>query len=73
MGTINIIKAALPHFKAQKRGRFIIFSSIAGALGMPGLGRKFLHSSMCGYSADSVDSIQRNEMGRGGTGGESHV
>nr|POE56800.1 putative oxidoreductase [Quercus suber] len=54
MGTLNIVQAALPLFRAQydaaraklarnssalaSGGRFIIFSSTSGALGVPGLG-----------------------------------
>jgi NAD(P)-dependent dehydrogenase (short-subunit alcohol dehydrogenase family) len=71
MGTVNIIKAALPHFKERKRGRYIIFSSIAGALGMPGLGRKSGGSFY--WRTLTCDSVQCHEMGGGGTGGESHV
>lgn len=46
MGTLNIIQLSLPYFREQsaKRqdgengGRYIIFSSTSGALGVPGLG-----------------------------------
>ncbi|EME82194.1 uncharacterized protein MYCFIDRAFT_215608 [Pseudocercospora fijiensis CIRAD86] len=46
MGTLNIIQLSLPHFREQsaKRkegenaGRYIIYSSTSGALGVPGLG-----------------------------------
>lgn len=38
LGTINIIAATLPHFRAQQHGRYLIFSSTSGALGVPGLG-----------------------------------
>jgi NAD(P)-dependent dehydrogenase (short-subunit alcohol dehydrogenase family) len=37
-GTINLISASLPHFRAQSSGRYLIFSSTSGALGTPGLG-----------------------------------
>ena len=38
MGTLNIIQLSLPHFRSQNHGRYLIFSSTAGALGVPGLG-----------------------------------
>lgn len=44
MGTLNIIQLSLPLLRAQKTeenevaGRYIIFSSTSGALGVPGLG-----------------------------------
>lgn len=38
MGTLNIIQLSLPYFRAQSHGRYFIFSSTAGALGVPGLG-----------------------------------
>jgi NAD(P)-dependent dehydrogenase (short-subunit alcohol dehydrogenase family) len=38
MGTVHIIQLSLPHFRAQNHGRYLIFSSTAGALGVPGLG-----------------------------------
>lgn len=38
MGTLNIIQASLPCFRKQNGGRFLIFSSTSGALGVPGLG-----------------------------------
>ena len=38
MGTLNIIQLSLPHFRDQQAGRYIIFSSTSGALGVPGLG-----------------------------------
>ncbi|KAF2653725.1 NAD(P)-binding protein [Lophiostoma macrostomum CBS 122681] len=38
LGTLHIIQLSLPHFRAQKHGRYLIFSSTAGALGVPGLG-----------------------------------
>lgn len=38
MGTLNILQLSLPYFREQARGRYIIFSSTTGALGVPGLG-----------------------------------
>ncbi|TLD23359.1 hypothetical protein PspLS_07220 [Pyricularia sp. CBS 133598] len=38
MGTLHIIQASLPYFRQQAAGRYLIFSSTAGALGVPGLG-----------------------------------
>ena len=38
MGTLHIIQLSLPYFRAQNHGRYLIFSSTAGALGVPGLG-----------------------------------
>jgi len=38
MGTLHIIQLSLPYFREQGAGRFLIFSSTAGALGVPGLG-----------------------------------
>lgn len=38
MGTLNIIQASLPYFRRQNGGRYLIFSSTSGALGVPGLG-----------------------------------
>jgi hypothetical protein len=37
-GTINILNATLSHFRQNRSGRYLIFSSTAGALGVPGLG-----------------------------------
>jgi NAD(P)-dependent dehydrogenase (short-subunit alcohol dehydrogenase family) len=37
-GTINILNATIPHFRKNRHGRYLIFSSTAGALGVPGLG-----------------------------------
>ncbi|KIW09223.1 uncharacterized protein PV09_00150 [Verruconis gallopava] len=37
-GTINMLAASLPYFRAQSHGRYLIFSSTSGALGTPGLG-----------------------------------
>lgn len=38
MGTVHIIQESLPYFRRQNGGRYLIFSSTAGALGVPGLG-----------------------------------
>jgi NAD(P)-dependent dehydrogenase (short-subunit alcohol dehydrogenase family) len=38
MGTLHIIQCTLPYFRQQGGGRYIIFSSTSGALGVPGLG-----------------------------------
>ena len=38
IGTLNILQLSLPYFRAQQNGRYLIFSSTAGALGVPGLG-----------------------------------
>ncbi|KAI0849355.1 NAD(P)-binding protein [Daldinia vernicosa] len=38
MGTLHIIQATLPYFRQQNGGRYLIFSSTSGALGVPGLG-----------------------------------
>jgi NAD(P)-dependent dehydrogenase (short-subunit alcohol dehydrogenase family) len=38
MGTLHIIQASLPYFRSQQAGRYLIFSSTSGALGVPGLG-----------------------------------
>ncbi len=38
MGTLHIIQASLPYFRQQGTGRYLIFSSTSGALGVPGLG-----------------------------------
>ncbi|RYC56844.1 hypothetical protein CHU98_g9361 [Xylaria longipes] len=38
MGTLHIIQASLPYFRSQAAGRYLIFSSTSGALGVPGLG-----------------------------------
>ena len=38
LGTLHILHLSLPHFRAQNHGRYLIFSSTAGALGVPGLG-----------------------------------
>ncbi|EUC43149.1 hypothetical protein COCMIDRAFT_101656 [Bipolaris oryzae ATCC 44560] len=38
LGTLHIIQLSLPYFRAQNSGRYLIFSSTAGSLGVPGLG-----------------------------------
>lgn len=38
MGTLHIINSTLPYFRRQTFGRYLIFSSTSGALGVPGLG-----------------------------------
>lgn len=38
MGTLHIIQSALPYFREKESGRYLIFSSTSGALGVPGLG-----------------------------------
>ena len=38
MGTLNIIQLSLPYFRERHGGRYLIFSSTSGALGVPGLG-----------------------------------
>lgn len=38
MGTLHIIHGALPYFRQRESGRYLIFSSTSGALGVPGLG-----------------------------------
>lgn len=38
MGTLNIIHLSLPYFRERNEGRYLIFSSTSGALGVPGLG-----------------------------------
>ena len=38
MGTLHIIQSSLPYFRRQNSGRYLIFSSTSGALGVPGLG-----------------------------------
>jgi NAD(P)-dependent dehydrogenase (short-subunit alcohol dehydrogenase family) len=38
MGTLNIIQLSLPYFRENHGGRYVIFSSTSGALGVPGLG-----------------------------------
>lgn len=38
MGTLHIIQCTLPYFRQQNAGRYLVFSSTSGALGVPGLG-----------------------------------
>jgi NAD(P)-dependent dehydrogenase (short-subunit alcohol dehydrogenase family) len=38
MGTLNIIQLSLPYFREKGAGRYLIFSSTSGTLGVPGLG-----------------------------------
>lgn len=38
MGTLNIIQLSLPYFRHRGGGRYIIFSSVSGTLGVPGMG-----------------------------------
>lgn len=38
LGTLHILQLSLPTFRAQQHGRYLIFSSTSGALGVPGLG-----------------------------------
>lgn len=38
MGTLNIIQLSMPYFRERQDGRYLIFSSISGALGVPGIG-----------------------------------
>ncbi|KAK4992012.1 1,2-dihydroxy-3-keto-5-methylthiopentene dioxygenase [Elasticomyces elasticus] len=38
LGTLNIIQLSLPYFRSVSAGRYLIFSSTSGALGVPGLG-----------------------------------
>ncbi|ESZ99315.1 putative Uncharacterized oxidoreductase [Sclerotinia borealis F-4128] len=38
MGTVHIIQSSLPYFRKHEAGRYLIFSSTSGALGVPGLG-----------------------------------
>jgi short-subunit dehydrogenase len=38
MGALNIIQLSLPYFREAGAGRYLIFSSTSGALGVPGLG-----------------------------------
>ena len=37
-GTLNMVRAVLPHFRARKAGHIVNFSSIAGLLGIAGVG-----------------------------------
>ncbi|KAF3920515.1 hypothetical protein ABW20_dc0108393 [Dactylellina cionopaga] len=38
MGLFNIMQLTVPYFREKKHGRYIIFSSTSGFLGLPGLG-----------------------------------
>lgn len=38
MGTLNIIQSSVGYFRERESGRYLIFSSTSGALGVPGLG-----------------------------------
>lgn len=38
MGTLHIVQLSLPYFRKHGGGRYLIFSSTSGALGVPGLG-----------------------------------
>jgi NAD(P)-dependent dehydrogenase (short-subunit alcohol dehydrogenase family) len=38
LGTLHIIQLSLPYFRHQSAGRYLIFSSTSGSLGVPGLG-----------------------------------
>ena len=38
IGTLHIIQASLDYFKEREQGRYLFFSSTAGALGIPGMG-----------------------------------
>ena len=38
IGTLNMIQLSLPYFREREQGRYLIFSSTSGALGVPGLG-----------------------------------
>ncbi|EWC48301.1 hypothetical protein DRE_02405 [Drechslerella stenobrocha 248] len=38
MGVFNIMHLTIPYFRKRKEGRYIIFSSTSGFLGLPGLG-----------------------------------
>ena len=37
-GTLNLIKAVLPHFRRRRAGHIVNFSSMAGIVGIPGFG-----------------------------------
>lgn len=37
-GTLHIVQLSLPYFRTRNAGRYLIFSSTSGALGVPGLG-----------------------------------
>lgn len=38
MGLIHIFQVTLPYFRERRTGRFIVFSSLHGVMGVPGLG-----------------------------------
>lgn len=38
LGTLHILQLSLPYFRTRCAGRYLIFSSTSGALGVPGLG-----------------------------------
>jgi len=38
------MRLTLPYFRERRSGRYIIFSSSAGLLGIPGYARMFKHS-----------------------------
>ena len=38
MGTLHVIQTSLPYFRKRSAGRYLMFSSTSGALGVPGLG-----------------------------------
>jgi len=39
IGAANIFQLTLPYFRERGSGAYIVFSSTAGTLGIPGLGR----------------------------------
>lgn len=45
MGVYNIMRLTLPYFRERRSGRYIIFSSSAGLLGIPGYARMFTDST----------------------------
>lgn len=46
-GLVNIFQVTLPYFRLQGGGRYIVFSSVYGLIGIPGLGREFPYKSSC--------------------------
>lgn len=38
MGTVNILQLTLPYFRTRRSGNYLLFSSTAGSVGIPGLG-----------------------------------
>ncbi|KAK9461565.1 uncharacterized protein V1516DRAFT_672376 [Lipomyces oligophaga] len=38
MGLVHVVQATVPFLRLRNRGRYIVFSSIAGMMGVPGLG-----------------------------------